>query len=90
MLGFAPPLAIGIGLSAIYLLPALMLELYRDAYGKMASDPEFNERARKISDEFLPMSDSEVETLITRLAAAPPQAIDYIGVLLRKQGLEVQ
>ena len=31
LLGFAPPLAIGIGLSAIYLLPALMLEPYRDA-----------------------------------------------------------
>jgi hypothetical protein len=31
LLAFAPPLAIGIGLSAIYLLPALMLERYRDA-----------------------------------------------------------
>ena len=31
LLAFVPPLAIGIGLSAIYLLPALMLEPYRDA-----------------------------------------------------------
>jgi len=31
LLAFAPPLAIGIGLSAIYLLPALALEPYRDA-----------------------------------------------------------
>jgi hypothetical protein len=70
--------------------PKPMLDLYRDAYARVAQEPEFIERGRKISDEFLPMSDSEVETLITRLAAAPPQAIDYIGVLLRKQGLEVQ
>ena len=31
LLAFAPPLALGIGLSAIYLLPALALERYRDA-----------------------------------------------------------
>jgi len=31
LLAFAPPLAIGLALSAIYLLPALMLEPYRDA-----------------------------------------------------------
>ena len=31
LLAFAPPLALGIALSAIYLLPALMLERYRDA-----------------------------------------------------------
>ena len=31
LLAFAPPLAIGVALSAIYLLPALMLEPYRDA-----------------------------------------------------------
>jgi len=31
LLAFAPPLAIGIALSAIYLLPALMLEPWRDA-----------------------------------------------------------
>ncbi|MEA3043898.1 MAG: hypothetical protein QOH47_1736 [Sphingomonadales bacterium] len=30
LLAFAPPLAIGIGLSAIYLLPALLLEPWRD------------------------------------------------------------
>jgi hypothetical protein len=31
LLGFAPPLALGIALSAIYLLPALALEPFRDA-----------------------------------------------------------
>lgn len=31
LLGFVPPLALGIALSAIYLLPALALEPYRDA-----------------------------------------------------------
>jgi hypothetical protein len=31
LLAFAPPLALGIGLAAIYLLPALALEPYRDA-----------------------------------------------------------
>src|SRR6185295_3301668 len=31
LVAFAPPLALGIGLSALYLLPALLLEPYRDA-----------------------------------------------------------
>ena len=31
LLAFAPPLALGVALSAIYLVPALMLEPYRDA-----------------------------------------------------------
>jgi hypothetical protein len=36
------------------------------------------------------MLSGEVETLIQRLGSLPPQAIEYMAVILRKQGLEVQ
>jgi hypothetical protein len=68
----------------------VMLDVYRTTYDRMIAAPEFVERGKTISDEFLPMSHHEVETLINRLATASPQAIDYISVLLRKQGLEVR
>ena len=52
--------------------------------------PEFLDRARKISEDFMPMSSGDVETLIHRLGSLPPQAIDFMTVILRKQGLEAQ
>jgi hypothetical protein len=70
--------------------PQATLDRYRDTYSRMVQEPEFIERGKKISDEFLPMSNREVETLINRLASTPPQAIEHISVLLRKQGLDVQ
>ncbi|MEA2990185.1 MAG: hypothetical protein QOG83_2896, partial [Alphaproteobacteria bacterium] len=67
-----------------------MLDLYRDAYGKIIRDAEFLERARRISEDFSPMTSTDVETLIHRLGSLPPQAIDYMTVILRKQGLDTQ
>ena len=56
----------------------------------MVRDPQFIERGKAISDDFEPMSHEDVETLVHRLGGTPPQAIDYISDLLRRQGLEVQ
>jgi tripartite-type tricarboxylate transporter receptor subunit TctC len=70
--------------------PPPMLETYRDAFAKMIRDPQFIDRGKAISDEFEPMTHEDVETLIRRLGRTPPQAVDYINDLLRKQGLEVQ
>jgi len=70
--------------------PPPMLEAYRDAFAKMVRDPQFIERGKAISDDFEPMSHEDVETLVHRLGGTPPQAIDYISDLLRRQGLEVQ
>jgi hypothetical protein len=56
----------------------------------MVRDPQFIERGKAISDDFEPMSHDDVEALIHRLGRTPPQAVDYISDLLRKQGLEVQ
>lgn len=67
-----------------------MLHVYRAAYGKIIRDTDFLERARKISEDFSPMQSGEVETLINRLGSLPPQAIEYMTVILRKQGLDIR
>lgn len=67
-----------------------IVDAYRAAYGKLVQDAEFLERAKKISEDFVPMSAPEVETLIKKLAGLPPEATEYMTVILKKQGLDVQ
>jgi hypothetical protein len=67
--------------------PSAMLAAYRDAYGRMVQDPEFIERGKRTSDDFVPMSSAEVETMVRALGATPAAAFDYTGALLKKQGL---
>jgi tripartite-type tricarboxylate transporter receptor subunit TctC len=70
--------------------PQPIVDVYRSAYGKLLQDAEFIERGRKISEDFVPMSSQEVETLIKRLASLPPEATSYMLQLLQKQGLDVK
>jgi tripartite-type tricarboxylate transporter receptor subunit TctC len=70
--------------------PKPIADVYREAYGKSIADPEFIERGRKISDDFVPLSAPEVEALIHRLGSLPQEATEYMMVILKKQGLDVQ
>jgi tripartite-type tricarboxylate transporter receptor subunit TctC len=70
--------------------PQPMLAAYRDAYAKMVRDPQFIDRGKAISDDFEPLSHEDVEALVQALGRMPPQAIDFMSGLLRKQGLDVQ
>ncbi len=66
------------------------VDIYRAAYTKVVQDPEFLERVRKISDDFVPISAPDTETLIKKLSSVPPEATDFMTVVLKKQGLDVQ
>jgi hypothetical protein len=68
--------------------PPAIVEAYRAAYARVIQDPEFIDRGKKISEDFVPLSHGDVETLLNTLGGTPPQATDYISTLLRKQGLE--
>jgi tripartite-type tricarboxylate transporter receptor subunit TctC len=67
--------------------PEAMLEAYRETYARMIADADFVERGRKMSDDFEPWLHGEVELLISTLGTIPPEAIDQLGAMLRKQGL---
>ena len=70
--------------------PQAMIEAYRAAYGKTMQDPDFIERGKKTSEDFVPMTSADVEHLIRQLSTLPPEATDYMTVVLRKQGLQAQ
>ncbi len=70
--------------------PQGIVDAHRAAYGKLMQDAEFLERGKKISEDFVPMTSQEVETLIKRLADLPPAATSYMIQLLQKQGLDVK
>jgi tripartite-type tricarboxylate transporter receptor subunit TctC len=70
--------------------PQPMIEAYRAAFAKVMADPEFAERGRKMSEDFEPMSSDEVKSLVDTLGSTPTEAIGYMSVMLRKQGLDVQ
>jgi hypothetical protein len=70
--------------------PQAIADTYREAYSRSMADTDFLERGKKISDDFVPLSATEVEALIRKLGSLPPEATEYMTVILRKQGLETQ
>lgn len=70
--------------------PEAALALYREAFKLMSADASFVSEGKSISDAFLPMSSSEVEYLTHNLVNTSNEAIEFIKILLRKQGVRVE
>lgn len=68
--------------------PEPFVRAYREAYAQAVMDPEFSEYGRKLSEDIEPMAYEDVQLIIDRLGATPPQAIAAISTMLRKQGVE--
>jgi len=69
--------------------PVVIRDMYREAFKKILQDPDFIEQSKKISDDFMPMSAEDVETLVFRLWETPNESIEYISAMLNRQGLKV-
>ena len=67
--------------------PQPILETYRKAYRDMIADPEFSERGRRMSEVFEPMSISEITDLVKNVVDTPPEAVEFLNTMLRKQGI---
>jgi tripartite-type tricarboxylate transporter receptor subunit TctC len=70
--------------------PEPYVRAYREAYKAIAADPAFAELGRKISEDFEPMSYQDVAYLIGKIGSTPPEAIAYIGAMLRRQGVSAE
>jgi tripartite-type tricarboxylate transporter receptor subunit TctC len=70
--------------------PEAYIRAYREAYQNAFTDPAFAEMGKNISDDLEPMSWEDVEFLMKKLGATPPEAIAFITEMLRKQGLETE
>jgi putative tricarboxylic transport membrane protein len=70
--------------------PEPYVKAYRDAFVEAGKDPEFAEQGKKVSEDFEPMSAQDVTFLIQNLGKTSPEAIAFIGTMLKKQGLETE
>jgi putative tricarboxylic transport membrane protein len=68
--------------------PEAYVKAYREAFAEAAKDPDFAEQGKKVSEDFEPMSADDVTFLIQSLGKTSPEAIAYIGDMLKRQGLE--
>jgi putative tricarboxylic transport membrane protein len=69
--------------------PPPVVEAYRQAYARFSQSPEFLERGRRLSDDFVPMTVEEISDLINTIGNTPPEATAFLDSLHRKQGLVV-
>jgi hypothetical protein len=69
--------------------PDAIADLYRTAYAKMIEDPDFLAQARKLGDVNFRLH-GDVEYLVKALADTPPEALSFVGTMLRTQGLQVE
>ena len=69
--------------------PSAITQIYREAFQKILQDPDFVEQSKRISDDFMPMSAEDVESLVMRLWETPNESIEYISAMLNRQGLKV-
>ena len=65
--------------------PKNIVDVYRTAYAKIGEDPEFLERIRKISEDFVPLDAAAVGKLVTTLASLPPETTGYMTNILKKR-----
>src|SRR3954470_11308238 len=63
--------------------PRPVVQAYQEAFAKMVKDPEFQERGRKMSQDFEAQSGADVAKLIKTLADTPPEAFDYIKGMMK-------
>jgi tripartite-type tricarboxylate transporter receptor subunit TctC len=67
--------------------PRPIVDVYRKAYRDMSADPEFNAHGRRLSEVFAPMTDGDIRSLVQAGADAPREAVEFLDVMLRKQGI---
>jgi hypothetical protein len=70
--------------------PAAAVAVYRRAYRALLDDPEFVERSRKLTDDFAPMPHDEVEAWMKALGRTPPEALDFVAAMIRRQGVQAE
>jgi tripartite-type tricarboxylate transporter receptor subunit TctC len=67
--------------------PAQVLDSYKQAFTAAVKDPDFAAKGKTVSEDFTPQRAEEVNALIRNLVSTPQEALDFIGEMMRKQGL---
>jgi len=67
--------------------PAPVVAAYRKAFHEAFLDPAFKERVRRVDPGIVETSAADMLSMITVLARTPPEALSYLQMIARKQGL---
>jgi hypothetical protein len=68
--------------------PVAFVTTYREAFNKIAADPEFIEKGKRISEDIAPMTHADIEGLVrTAAERLTPEAEAFIRAMHTKQGL---
>jgi|tagenome__1003787_1003787.scaffolds.fasta_scaffold20970746_2 tripartite-type tricarboxylate transporter receptor subunit TctC len=70
--------------------PAEIVQVYRDAFVKVAADPDFLARAKGMAEDFTPTSWQDLQSWIKTMAETPPEAIAFLAVMLHHQGVQAE
>ena len=68
--------------------PEAVVRVYREAYLKIADDPDFKKQTAAITERFTVLSPEEATQLVRALAMTSDSAIDTMSELMSKQGLK--
>jgi hypothetical protein len=63
-----------------------IVDVYRDAFRKLAGDPDFVEHSKKLAEDFRIQAPTDVENAVKTLDSTPKETLDYISDMLRRQG----
>jgi tripartite-type tricarboxylate transporter receptor subunit TctC len=69
--------------------PEPIAAAYREAFRRMAEDPEFLDRARKMADDFTLMAHGDAARWMQALADSSSDALGFIAGMLRRQGVKI-
>jgi hypothetical protein len=67
--------------------PQPIVDAYRAAFDKLFTDAEFLDRAKKVSEDLELQRWADIEGNVKTLGTTPPEALQYITAMLRKQGI---
>lgn len=70
--------------------PEAIVDTYRVAFQKATAEPEFKKRGEELNPGLAHISAQELTENVNDLAKVPPEAMNYMTQLLRKQGLNVE
>jgi hypothetical protein len=70
--------------------PADIVQAYRDAFVKMAADPDFVTRAKAMAEDFTPTSWQDLQSWIRTMADTPDESIKFLSVMLHHQGVQTE
>jgi len=69
--------------------PAPLVESYRAAFRRLVADPQFVNAGKEMGEDFAPMTDRDVASILRTLHDTPPEAMQFTSDMLRRQGIDV-